>query len=311
MWGFDLNSMPSLIDQIQQEALDESLPVSALLRKALAAATKLGLEEARDWIDKELSGWQGDMKDLPEWRWVRGDVKAQTRYHGWQPVIFQSAKTAARASKRPFHYPVAEIETLIEGKTRGDLVLSYDPEIELELQRAIDDQVPIRCVISLAAAARVLDEVRNKVLRWSLALEKAGVHGQGLRFTPEEKRQAQSVHFHIHGPTTISNVGTIAGNASIASGPNAVAYLNNAQALTDLVRELERIRLLVEDDSAALAQLDTAIHELTPTGAPVEESKAKSILSGLLKLTKKSGEAALETGVRAVVEAFMKSHGWI
>jgi len=101
--------MQPLISQIQSDALDESLPVSALLRKALVVATKLALDDAQDWISKELSGWQDDIKGLPEWRWVRGDVKAETPYHGWQSVIFQDAESAELASKRPFPYPLPKL----------------------------------------------------------------------------------------------------------------------------------------------------------------------------------------------------------
>jgi hypothetical protein len=43
----------------------------------------------------------------------------------------------------------------------------------------------------------ILDAVRNEVLRWSLELERRGVLGEGMTFSPEEKTRAAAVSYHI------------------------------------------------------------------------------------------------------------------
>jgi len=42
--------MSSLVQELQQDALDNKVPVSTLLRKALVVASKLGISDADDWM---------------------------------------------------------------------------------------------------------------------------------------------------------------------------------------------------------------------------------------------------------------------
>ena len=58
--------MSSLIEELQRDALDSSVQVADLLRKALVVATKLKLDEFRQWAERELEGY--DKVDLPSYR---------------------------------------------------------------------------------------------------------------------------------------------------------------------------------------------------------------------------------------------------
>ena len=60
--------MSSIIQQIQQDALNEAVAISSLLRKAFLVASKLGLNEERDWIGNELSGWRESSGEPPDCR---------------------------------------------------------------------------------------------------------------------------------------------------------------------------------------------------------------------------------------------------
>ena len=51
-WGV----MASLIEQLQQDAVDRTVRTSDLLRKALLVAAKLEIPNVPSWIEKELSG---------------------------------------------------------------------------------------------------------------------------------------------------------------------------------------------------------------------------------------------------------------
>src|SRR5215467_12276766 len=84
-----------LIRKLQAEAANPDASVTNLLRMAKIAATKLNLNDALVWIDRELNGY-GDLKleDLPPYRRLRGIPQGYNPVHGWQPIQFQSAKTA-------------------------------------------------------------------------------------------------------------------------------------------------------------------------------------------------------------------------
>jgi hypothetical protein len=68
--------MPSMIEQIQRDAVDDRVPVSTLLRKMKLAAAKLGLGTIEDWVQSELNGYDGP---VPEYRMVRGQPMSQKR----------------------------------------------------------------------------------------------------------------------------------------------------------------------------------------------------------------------------------------
>lgn len=57
-----------------------------LLRKAYLAARKLKLQEFEDWINHEWNGYK-DLDKIPDYRLLRGELKAWNPDHGWISVI--------------------------------------------------------------------------------------------------------------------------------------------------------------------------------------------------------------------------------
>lgn len=110
------------------------------------------------------------------------------------------------------------------------------------LRRNIIDQIGFQCDVQLhistVAVGAVVEAVRNKVLDWTLQLEAVGITGQGLTFTPEETRAAQSmtVQHHYHGPIAsiaqgsshVGNVSQVNSSATPQELADAVARLMNA-----------------------------------------------------------------------------------
>lgn len=84
--------MTSVVVDLQTEAMSRSVPISDLLRKALVVARKLRVDDFREWIELELSGY-GTSGDIPDYRETTGQVKAWNPYNGWIPVHFPDAET--------------------------------------------------------------------------------------------------------------------------------------------------------------------------------------------------------------------------
>jgi hypothetical protein len=57
--------MTSPVLELQHEAMDSSVRVDDLLRKAVAVATTLGSDDFRVWAAKELQGYAGDTTTPP------------------------------------------------------------------------------------------------------------------------------------------------------------------------------------------------------------------------------------------------------
>ena len=67
----------SLIDELQLDAANATVPVSSSLRKALIVAARLGVRDLPEWINKELSGYGHD-DTLPSYRVVFGQLKGKS-----------------------------------------------------------------------------------------------------------------------------------------------------------------------------------------------------------------------------------------
>ena len=57
-----------LMEGIQTDILDPSIPLSSVLRKAKVLAYRLNNGEFKDWVSQELDGYTGDIDLLPDYR---------------------------------------------------------------------------------------------------------------------------------------------------------------------------------------------------------------------------------------------------
>lgn len=70
--------MPSLVAELQANALNHGVSITDLLHKCLVVATKLGVSELADWARRELDGY-GE-SPVPEYRIVYGDPQVFNPY---------------------------------------------------------------------------------------------------------------------------------------------------------------------------------------------------------------------------------------
>lgn len=201
-----------IVLQLQADCLNESVPISTLLRKAKLIASKLDLTDLSGWIESELSGYRGKLSDLPEYRVGGGVPKFFNPYRGWCDIIIENQQFSEMLSTARMPQPVAELENLLNSE-EGSTVIFTIPDV---LENAIFEGRPQRfrtgLFVSKSFLHSALDRAKNIILEWSLALESRGILGEGLTFTHTEKLKAQSVNnFHIYG-ANIGNIGNVDGN---------------------------------------------------------------------------------------------------
>lgn len=80
--------MSGIVLELQREALSKDANIESLLRKAYVIAKKLKLKEFEDWIQLEQNGYGS--REVPEYRYVQGQIKARNPYYGWIPVVLPS-----------------------------------------------------------------------------------------------------------------------------------------------------------------------------------------------------------------------------
>ena len=66
----------SLVDQLQQQALDSSVSISDLLRRVKVVASELGLPDLAAWADRELNGYADD-DEFPKYRLIQAELRME------------------------------------------------------------------------------------------------------------------------------------------------------------------------------------------------------------------------------------------
>lgn len=204
--------MSSLVLELQREAMDADSRVTDLLRKAIAVARKLGVEEFVEYANAELAGYT--TSDVPPYRVVQGELRAHNPYNGWIPVILESSELTRVLRSRSVGQSIAEIEHIYENGNEDSILTMNLPREAID--RFFKDTEEYRMgivpklIVGRSQMMKILDAVRNEVLNWALDLEKQGVLGKGLTFSPEEVKQAGSIHIGqfsgVWGNVNSSNV---------------------------------------------------------------------------------------------------------
>lgn len=205
--------MPSLVEELQKDALNQNVKVTELLQKSLVVATKLKLDEFAAWVRLELDGY-GE-SEVPAYRVLHGTPQVFNPYRGYQPLHFGSAEHGKRFSKMHFNTPIGQIEHDLIGaiKSGSDAFqVSFSPEVEKRLMDAINFRLQPSLHMNASQFQGILDAVRKIVLEWSLKLEVDGITGEGMSFSTTEKERAQAhavtynIKNYIHGNISDSQV---------------------------------------------------------------------------------------------------------
>lgn len=187
--------MTNLILDMQKDAMYSQIKVSDLLRKTLVVATKLGIEDLKEWADNELNGY--DSEPIPKYRNIVGEIKAKDPYQGWIPVIFDNPEVAEKLSNRKIGQSVSELEHLMQGSRAGESIVMPLPQNIIDKLSRGQGIVPyLTC--GKAQIAGILDSVRNIILQWSLTLEKDGIIGEDVSFSEKEKSIASTITYNIN-----------------------------------------------------------------------------------------------------------------
>lgn len=157
--------MASIIEEIQKDALNHSVPVSTLLRKVKLAAAKLGLQNVEGWVDNELKGYGGD-DEVPEYRKVTGTPMARGAFGGFEPIQFEEAKHAKKLSVVPIGQSIPGMEGQLQSSRHQSLIFPYPPKLVDAFNRSNRGRI-VQCgvkfgVVSQAALKRLASRFGNK-----------------------------------------------------------------------------------------------------------------------------------------------------
>ncbi len=196
--------MSSLVQELQSEAMNPQTKVTDLLRKALVVARKLEINELRQWVEEEVRGY-AEPERIPDYRVIKGEVKATHPMYGFIPYIVTNPSVAEQLSSRQCGQSIAELENLAgSGEKQDVLHMPYPQHVlnELDTGNLRLGIVPT-LVVPKSRIHGILETVRNVILEWSLKLEEDGILGEGLSFSQHEKQKASSSTYQIQNFTGV------------------------------------------------------------------------------------------------------------
>ncbi|HDC4536572.1 TPA: hypothetical protein O8U17_002525 [Enterobacter asburiae] len=234
----ELTVNKSLVHQLQAEAVDDSSSISSLLMKAKLVSSKLGLEDLTEWIDYELKGYP--TRDLtPDYRRMKCSPQAFNPYVGWIPIDF-----GATPSKMLYEFVTVYIQ---ESISSIDKHMNQGGTVSVPMHDGLSsiiydyssgyDRFKISWRFSATSLSGILTTVRERILSWSLDLEKQGILGEGVNFSLREREIAGMVFKNDFNGAIINNNGVLGSSTGNITQENTMS-VGSFDSLRDELKKI-------------------------------------------------------------------------
>lgn len=190
--------MSSLIEELQFDLTNHKLKLSTILGKALLVASKLDVDDIQEWLKLEIYGYIDEKNNVPDYRMLYGRPQGYDRRTGdWLDINMKGFPKGLDLKKFIMPNPISDLETDLENIDNEMLLLEYPEDINEQLCKLIDtDRTGF--IFTKTQFSSIINHVRNKLIEWTIKLEKSGVYGIENRFTDEDISKAKTVIINIY-----------------------------------------------------------------------------------------------------------------
>lgn len=285
----------SMVLKFQAMALDNETSVTTLLRMAKAIASKLELRDVSEWIDHELNGYAE--KKVPEYRKVRGVLKAIHPMRGLMEAPVASKELEDKLSTIYIKQSLGELESV---SPEHNMHFPLSTQLSHTLQASEPEflRFSLVRVVGSNKLINIAEQVRNRLLSWSLELEQQGILGENLQFSQQDKNRAPMTTNNFNFSGTVNNAGVMgSGNHDFSQQNTIQIAAGDFSALASRLKELG----FAEDDVAEL--------KVTLDSEPLPADKASflpKVYSWLSKAGGKLMDAGLDKAAPLAIEAISK-----
>ena len=242
--------MNSPVLQLQALAEDPKTEILAVLLKAKSIAVKLNLLELITWVEHEINGYP-NKSDVPEYRTGHGIVKGFNYAQGRYLPLDLNGMTAEMVDMITTYTLYESISSMDKQDNKGEMVrLPLNPRQVEILLGAGKGGMELCWFFSSNKLEHIVTTVRNKILDWSLELEKQNIFGEDLRFNQQEKEVAPVTVKYIFNDVFTNNgvfahqvEGDVNQQNTITSGDfsSLAEYLEKLGVEKSDIRELQEI----------------------------------------------------------------------
>lgn len=265
--------MNSIVLELQRELLNKNCDILQMLRRAHVIAFKLNLSDFDVWIQNELNGYKKEC-DLPNYRKLKGELKAKNPVRGWIPVVIVDKNLEAIFNEVPIYESISYLLDVDKRSQDGYFHFLCSAKAAIQISKFADLPTYMECAVffSTVNIIDVVDKVKNRLLEWTLDLEKNGILGENMTFNEMEKESAKAVSQQINYYAPVIN-GNVNGS-QIISGNNNVARYNEALTTT-MIKE---IRESLEKESISPTDKEDAIELLEDVSKKIAEKRKPNII---------------------------------
>ena len=268
-------AVSSIVLELQKDLLDKDCDILQALRKAHVIAAKLHLKEFDIWIQNELNGYKSEDENFPDYRQIKGTLKAKNPYRGWIPAIITDKNNQAILNEVPVFESISALIDIEKKAKDGKFYYSYPPELSMKVCRYANTPtyMEIALLISTINITSLIETVKNCLLEWTIELEGKGILGENMTFNEKEAESAKGISQQInnyYGTVVNGNVSS----SQIVSGNNNIANFNEASALN----AVQEIKESLEKELLPGEDLDCAMELLEDISQKIEQKKKPNLL---------------------------------
>lgn len=287
----------SILEEIQQAAVDANSDLGTLLRKCKVLAARLGSEQLESWLLWESNGYPDDIK-VPEYRVWSLEVKGHFSGpfgSGLENAPIPIACLPQKVREHYTHYEcrqsIASIEAML-GKDENGILQVGTGDLSLALGKKVytgQNCIQTWAEFSINNLHELLNVVRNRILDFALVLWKeepsAGEIATKSTSAIDSSRVTQIFNTTIYGGSA-----HLVGTAKDSTIAVTIIGTKDFPSLERILRENE----VGEDDIVELKSALDAEPELSSN-----QSFGPRVASWIAQMIKKAAEGSWGAGVGA------------
>jgi hypothetical protein len=132
---------------------------------------------------------------------------------------------------------IGGLRDLIASSNRGLYHFPIPPEIVIQINKVVRIQTPKMIIqVPRGGIVGILDFVKNKVLDWTIEMERNGVIGEGFSFDAHEVESAKAVMTTFN----IGNIGNFAGNMGTGNTSGDISLTSTN--VTEIKEAMHKLR---------------------------------------------------------------------
>lgn len=303
----------TVLGDIQSDLVDTSTSLESALFKCQRLAARLGSSEFREWVSRELEGYEG-VKNLPPYRTIGATSLGQIMGPLGSgasnmpiPVVPDMPENILRFTREvELRHSVAELESLVADKNNEGLRFPWPMEfVQLYSPKVVQpgsQLVAVDRIVSASSVRGALSKIRKRLLDFILEIEREVPGAQATEPASDAatgQQVAQIFQTTVYGgQVAIASSGVVQGSASsVVAGD-----------LASLVGLLESNGVSRRD----IASLKRAIKRDPST--PEEGKFGRGVAKWVSKMTRKAASGIWQVGLsvaaKLLAEALARFYGW-